>query len=87
LSILTDNELVLVSGGEQAHWRSQRRYGGVWTYVPLSMIGHVSTVEYSKDLLILKYDLVNGESLISKYRIGNQAEVVWFIQDNKSLLV
>jgi len=87
LSILTDNELIFVSDGEQAHWSSQRRYGGVWTYVPLSMIGHVSTVADSKDLLILKYDLVNGESLIRKYRIGNQAEVVWFIQEIKSLLV
>ena len=87
LSILTDNELILVSDGEQAHWHSQRRYGGVWTYVPLFMIDHVSATDITKDLLILKYDLVNGESLIRKCKIGNQADTAKFIQDIKSLLV
>ena len=85
LSILTDSELILVSDGEQARWHGQRRYGGVWTYVPLSMIDHVSATDFSKDLLILKYDLVNGESLIRKCKISNQADLAKFIQDIKSL--
>ena len=84
LSILTDNELILISDGEQAHWHNYRRYGGVWTYVPLSMIDHVSIADDSKDLLTLKYDLVHGESLIRKFRIEYLAEVAQFIQDIKS---
>lgn len=81
LSILTDSELILVSDGEQANWHNQRRYGGVWSYVPLSMIDQVSVGDGSKDTFVLKYDLVNGESLTRKCQIGNQAEVAQFIQD------
>jgi len=85
LSILTDNELILVSDGEQTHWHNNRRYGGVWTYVPLCMIDHVSVVDESKDLLTLKYDLADAESLIRKFRIEYFAEVTQFIQEIKQL--
>ena len=83
LSILTDNELILVSDGEQAHWHNYRRYGGIWTYVPLSMIDNVSVADDSRDLLTLKYDLVHGESLIRKFRVENLSEVTQFIQEIK----
>ena len=39
----------------------------------------------SKDLLTLKYDLVDDKSLIRKFRIEYQADVAQFIQDIKSL--
>ncbi len=85
LAILTDDELVLVSDGEHAKWHSHRRYGGIWTIIPLSKIDNIAVVGDSKGLLIVNYELVNGETLSRKFRIDNQAEVVQFTQEITSL--
>jgi hypothetical protein len=85
LAIMTDDELILISDGEHAKWHSHRRYGGIWTIIPLSKIDNISIAEDTKRLLTVKYGLINGETLSRKYRIDNQAKIVQFTQEITSL--
>ena len=72
LTILTDRELIIIrdTGAEKGI-----RYGGVWTYIPLSKITSVSLTPTGNDLLTLSIHLPGGDRIESLFCPAARQEV------------
>lgn len=76
IHILTDAEWIIIRDDEHApasHDRS--RYGGVWTYLPLSKIETVTVTARDRNLLDVSIRLPHDDQLTAIFAGSNRAEI------------
>lgn len=72
LTILTDRELIII---RDTSAEKGIRYGGVWTYIPLSKITSVSLTPTGNNLLTLSVHLPGGDRIESLFSPATRPEV------------
>ncbi len=60
LTLLTDQELILIWDDERCVKKGSTRYGGVWRYIPLCHLVSVALAESADGLLTLSLGLTSG---------------------------
>jgi hypothetical protein len=75
LTILTDQELILIRDDERGKEIRGVRYGGVWQYIPLRSIISVSLARPSNDLLALVITLSPDETLQKIFAVSSKPEL------------
>jgi hypothetical protein len=89
LTILTDNELILVKDDDSFKTAQHVRYGGIWCYIPLPKIKKM-TVEsiLENDLAKLTFQLPDNVNICSLFSITQKSELNLLIDGiNKSKIV
>ena len=75
ITILTDRELILIRDGADKWWDNGIKYGGVWSYIPLSRITSVSLTDKTEDTFALSLNLPEGESKNLLFATSNWDEI------------
>jgi hypothetical protein len=75
ITILTDREMILIRDGADKWWDSGIKYGGVWSYIPLSRITSVSLTNKTDDTFALSVNLPEGDSKNLLFATSNRDEV------------
>jgi hypothetical protein len=75
LTILTDQELILIREDERGKEIRGVRYGGVWQYLPLRSLRTVSLSAPENDRLSLTITLPDGEKMEKIFAAASQAEL------------
>ena len=74
--ILTDSELIWIrddQGGKR--WRDNTRYGGIWTYLPLSKIQALQIRASEDDLIHLILRLPTDDQVLVPFATGRRTEL------------
>ncbi|MCX6066856.1 MAG: hypothetical protein NT121_14045 [Chloroflexi bacterium] len=84
LTVLTDQEVILISDNERAIGNKGNRYGGVRRYIPLRRLASVAIEEHSKDLLRFTFQLSPNSQVIRFFDSANlvQAETLKKVIDS-----
>jgi len=80
ISILTDQELILIQDGDGKRWGAGAKYGGltyggVWHYIPLDKITSISLAGTEDDLLTMSIHLPGDDSIEALYSVSNRGGV------------
>jgi hypothetical protein len=78
LFILTDRELITICDEDSWTGRQGIRYGGIWTFIPLNKIRHVSLAEADEDTLCLSLHLPHDDRLDALFASSNRQAVECF---------
>jgi hypothetical protein len=71
--ILTDRELILIR--EEAAQNRKDKYGGIWNYIPLSMISAFSICPKNSALLALSIELSGNGAMECLFPVSRESEV------------
>ncbi len=71
--IVTDRELILIR--EELRVRGDEKYGGIWDYIPLKKIVHLSLKEKKSSLLALSIQLAGGDSIERLFESSRETEI------------
>jgi hypothetical protein len=75
LTILTDGELIFIREDNSQRRLSERRYGGVWRYIPLNKITSTAHAETENKTIILLVNLVGKGRLESVFDISQEENI------------
>ncbi|MBN1430659.1 MAG: hypothetical protein JXB07_19975 [Anaerolineae bacterium] len=86
ISILTDQELILITEDRERFTRHGTPYGGIWYYIPLRKIAAVSLTERDEQTLSLSVRMSHNDQLSSIFDKTNQVEVESLVGQLKELI-
>jgi hypothetical protein len=75
LTILTDQELILIRDDERVKKIKGKRYGGVWQYIPRNAIHSAVITPQNQDRYALTLQLASGDSIQSLYAAPNKEKL------------
>lgn len=76
LTVLTDQELILILDNPHAKKLSEGKYGGVWQYLPLRSLVNATLEKTKPDELTLTVTTHANETLRKTFSAANPAEVI-----------
>jgi hypothetical protein len=86
LSILTDQELILIREDERSPKIKGGRYGGIWQFLPLRSLISVSLTGPSNGMLTLTIGLLAGETIQRQFAAASQPELAQFCAKIQKLI-
>ncbi|MHC1782968.1 MAG: hypothetical protein AB9891_09475 [Anaerolineaceae bacterium] len=86
LSILTDEELILIREDDLTHITKGNRYGGIWRYIPHRSLRSVRLIESDHGKLILTIGLAGKTEIQVMFRIENRPQLDEFVRMVEGIL-
>ncbi len=75
IGILTDKELIIIQDSSSGRMNKNKRYGGIWYYIPLEKICSVSLTAKDDDLLQLSITLSADEHIDTLFSTSMKSEL------------
>ncbi len=86
LTILTNQELILLREDEHSQETRGGKYGGIWQYLPLRSLTSVSVAQNGAKWLTLRLKLTSNQTLEKLFDLSNQPALEKLAEQLKALL-
>lgn len=85
ISILTEKVVFIIKESGRGGTNRNRRFGGIWYYIPVNKIHSTSLAQKSDDLVELTINFSDGEQIKSLFSTINKPEIDQFLVSLNSL--